>query len=141
MLADWALSDRAQPAARERAREADTLLRSCLATRVAETNTSRLKLADTKVAWAGAVLSLAVCDPAAERGSTPGPVQGGEGLLTSAMELLQLETSISPSYVRDSLQRLILLYEAWKSSRPKADTKRKPPAGRNGWMRSSRLRR
>jgi tetratricopeptide (TPR) repeat protein len=117
LLADWALLERAAPVSRERAREAEKLLRDCLAARVGATNVSRTKLGDTRSRLGGAVLSMAVCDPALN----PDRFKEAETLLLTGHELMQADSPISPRYVRDSLQRLIRLYDAWKSVAPDAD--------------------
>jgi hypothetical protein len=118
LLADWAWRERAEPAARERAREAEKLLRDCLAARVGATNVSRTKLGDTKSRLGGAVLSVAICDHDPALNSDR--FKEAETLLLTGYELMQADSSISPRYVRDSLQRLVRLYEAWKSAAPNA---------------------
>jgi tetratricopeptide (TPR) repeat protein len=114
LLADWAMRERAEPAARDRAREAEKLLRDCLAARIGATNISRTKLGDTRSRLGGAVLSVAVCDPAPNSDR----FKEAETLLLTGHELMQADSSISPRYLRDSLQRLIRLYDAWKSVAP-----------------------
>ena len=120
MLADWSIKEPGDPAARDRAREAEKLLRDCLATRVGATNVSHVKLADTKSRLGGAVLSVAVCDPGSDPEARAARFQEAETLLLEGHEVMQADPSISSRYVRDSLQRLVRLYEAWKSAAPNA---------------------
>jgi tetratricopeptide (TPR) repeat protein len=119
-LADWAWAERGAPAAWEHARQAEALLREVLASRVSATNVSQTKLGDTKSRLGGAVLSVAVCDPESSSAVFAARCTEAESFLLAGYELMQADTSVSSRSVRDSLQRLVRLYEAWKSVAPNA---------------------
>jgi tetratricopeptide (TPR) repeat protein len=129
-LADWAWAERQTPPALEQARQAELLLRECLAARLNATNVTRAKLGDTKSRLGGALLSVAICTP------QPGPellasrLTESESLLLAGHELIQSDPTAVPRSVRESLQRLIRLYEAWESTTPNAGSSAKAIAWR-----------
>jgi hypothetical protein len=129
-LADWAWAERQTPLALEQARQAELLLRECLAARMNATNVTRAKLGDTKSRLGGALLSVAICTPQSSPELLAARLTESESLLLAGHELMQSDPTAVPRLVRECLQRLIRLYEAWESTTPNAGSRAKAIAWR-----------
>jgi tetratricopeptide (TPR) repeat protein len=120
LLADWAWTEGAPgPASRDlnpeivnRAREAERLLRACLAIQGANPKTSARRLGDTQSRLGGAILAVAVTDPALSDEQRGSRLVEAESLLLTGHELLQQSKSAEREHRRDALERLVRLYEA-----------------------------
>ena len=132
LLADWAWSERdSTPAAGatrltselqrstldldcsvERAREAEKLLRECLAIRLRGTNSTHWRTAEGKSRLGGALVSVAVADPALNAEARGAKLAEAESLLLEGNEALQ-PSSADNKYKRDAVERLVRLYDAW----------------------------
>jgi tetratricopeptide (TPR) repeat protein len=128
LLADWAWAEREvkseirSPKSQvvERAREAERLLRECLAFRSVNSGVSRGRLGDTTSRLGGAVLTLAFVEPALATEARTARLAEAETLLLAGEDLMQRSKSIENEYRRDGRQRLVSLYEAWEEIAPNA---------------------
>jgi Tfp pilus assembly protein PilF len=136
LLADWAWDDRHQHAQvssrpahngsgatpsetrapHERAEEAERLLRDCLAARMRGPKATDAKTEDIRSRLGGAVLAVAVTDPALTSKSRQAKFSEAESLLLPANEALQQSAKAESKYKRDSLLRLVHLYEGWSKA-------------------------
>ncbi|HWN96115.1 MAG TPA: tetratricopeptide repeat protein [Methylomirabilota bacterium] len=105
----------------DRAREAEHLLRECLAFREGQTNSSRGRLGDTRSRLGGAVLAVAVTDGSLTPQGHLAKVADAESLLVRGQELMEQSTSVARKYKRDGMERLVRLYEAWNKPDQAAD--------------------
>jgi hypothetical protein len=123
----------------DRAREAERLLRECLAFQLAPkktnatvvvrasysgkfehrvsatriTDTEPWRLGDTRSRLGGAVLSVAFTDPVLGADARESRLIEAETLLIEGNEALQQSSSADRKYKRDALERLVRLYDAW----------------------------
>jgi serine/threonine protein kinase/tetratricopeptide (TPR) repeat protein len=93
-----------------RAREATHLLRECLDIRSKHSNNSRGLIGDTKSRLGGAILALAIIDPAHSSTAPTDFLKEAEALLLSGDQLLQASSSAEGKHKRDALQRLVRFY-------------------------------
>src|SRR5262249_2126406 len=120
VLADWAWAERdskseiRNPKSEigERAREAEKLLRECLAIRLRGTNSTHWRTAEAKSRLGAALLSVAVTDTALNAQARVTKLAEAESLLLEGNESLQ-QSSAESKYKRDAVVRLVRLYEAW----------------------------
>jgi hypothetical protein len=116
-LTDWAWAERPErgrspSTAGTKAREAEKLLRECLALRLRGANSSNWRTAEAKSRLGGALVSVAVADPALNAEVRVGKLAEAESLLLEGNERLQ-PSSAENKYKRDAVERLVRLYEAW----------------------------
>ena len=122
VLADWAWAEHdskseiRNPISQivERAREAERLLRECLAWHLKGTNQTHWRVGDVRSRLGGALVSVAVTDAAFDATGREAKLVEAEGLLLEGNQRLQERKSIDErKYKRDALERLARLYEAW----------------------------
>ena len=119
LLADWAWSERGlkskiqNPKIAGRAREAERLLRDCLASRMRGTNATIWRTGDVRSRLGGALVSVAVTDAALSSEASLAKLTEAEALLLEGNEALQRSKSADSKYKHDALERLDRLYEAW----------------------------
>jgi tetratricopeptide (TPR) repeat protein/tRNA A-37 threonylcarbamoyl transferase component Bud32 len=101
-----------------RAREAEALLRDCLGIRLRGTNATHWRTDDVKSRLGGALLSLAVTDPALGAEARQSKFAEAETLLLQSNGRLQQSKSAEPRLKREALERLVRLYEAWDAIAP-----------------------
>jgi tetratricopeptide (TPR) repeat protein len=138
LLADWAWAERSRSAGfsplrpgdgsavkrtevrapHEMAREAERLLRDCLAIRLRGTNSTHWRVDDVRCRLGGALLSMAVTDAALTAEARQTKLNEAESLLLEGNEALQRSKSADRKYKRDALERLVHLYEAWDELAP-----------------------
>ena len=119
-LSDWAWSERgvgieeaSQSSAKaERAREAVRLLRECLAIRERGSRAGHWRTPDVQSRLGGALVVVAATDPESSGEARRLTLTEAESLLLKGHEAMEQNT-VAPKYLRDSLIRLVRLYEAW----------------------------
>ena len=144
-LADWAWADRQQsavtvPAAadggselqpikvrapRDRAQEAERLLRDCLAARLRGSKATHWRTDETRNRLGGALLAVAVTDPALTSESRAARFIEAEAILLESYEALQQSKEPDRKYKGDALTRLVRLYEAWEKPEKAAEWQQK----------------
>jgi serine/threonine protein kinase len=97
----------------ERAREAERLLRECLAVRQRGTNARPWRVEDVKSRLGGALVSVAAIDPALDATSREAKLAEAERFLLEGHQRLQESQSTAKKYKRDALERLVRVYDAW----------------------------
>jgi serine/threonine protein kinase/tetratricopeptide (TPR) repeat protein len=97
----------------ERAREAERLLRNCLTVRLRGTKATPSRIGDTRSRLGAALLAVAVTDPALGGKARRAKFIEAESLLLDGNVALQQDPKTLTKYKRDSLDRLVRLYEAW----------------------------
>jgi len=102
----------------ERAREAESLLRDCLATRLRGTNANHWRTGDVKSRLGGALLAVAVTESSSTTDTRLSRLTEAESLLLEGHERLQQSKSASRIYKRDALERRVRLYEVWDAAAP-----------------------
>ncbi len=120
LLTDWAWTERdsASQGGIEkseiagRAREAEHLLRKCLAMRVAN-DPKHWRVGDVKSRLGGALASVAMTDPSFDTTAREAKLVEAEAFLNDGNQRLQESPSADEKYQRDALERLTRLYEAW----------------------------
>jgi hypothetical protein len=123
LLADWAWAERnvkpetdyPKSAMALRAREAERLLRECLAMHLKGANHTHWRVEDVRSRLGGALVSVAVADPALDAAARNAKLTEAETLLLEGSKRLR-STSAERKYSRDALERLTRLYEAWGKS-------------------------
>jgi serine/threonine protein kinase/tetratricopeptide (TPR) repeat protein len=122
-LADWAWSDRGllseirnlKPEILSRAREAESLLRDCLVKRRQGPNADHWRSAgEAPSRLGGALVALAVTDPDLTIEARHAKLAEAESLMLEGNVVLQQGEKVASRYKRDSLTRLVHLYEAWE---------------------------
>ena len=129
LLADWAWAERpsageigrTQPQVNQRAGKAELLLRKGLTICEAQPTTNPGVAGDVRSRLGGALLALAVTDPALEAAARHAEFLEAENLLRSSFEVLQRFPATPPKYQRDALERLRRLYLSWNEFAPAAD--------------------
>jgi tetratricopeptide (TPR) repeat protein len=121
LLSEWSWADRRtaadqRRAAAERAREAVSLFRECVAVR-SRSQPPGSRLPDVKSRLGGALLALAVTDPAQDAETRAGQLAEAERFLLEGAETL-LNGGATPSRQRGAIERLVRLYEAWDEFAP-----------------------
>ena len=116
---DQSLLTSAATASVERAREAERLLRDCLALRQRGTNATHWRTGDVRSRLGGALLVVAVTDPALTLAARLSKLTEAGPLLLEGNEALQQMTKIDDrKYQRDALTRLVRFHEAWDELAP-----------------------
>ena len=115
---DQSLLMSAATASVERAREAERLLRDCLAIRQRGTNATHWRTSDVGSRLGGALLAVAVTDPAFNIGARLSKLTEAEPLLVEGNEALQQSQSAERKYQHDALERLVRFHEAWDELAP-----------------------
>jgi hypothetical protein len=116
LLADWAWSESAAPdrtKALERAREAETLLRDCVAVRTRTLKPDSSRLADTRSHLGGALAAIIVLDPALTGEARQTNLNEAEQLLLQSQEVLEMGKAAASPLQRAALVNLVKLYTAW----------------------------
>ena len=121
LLADWAWSERGsdikhlKPEIIKRAREAESLLRECQAAlhRGGVANLEPYAGDEFRSRLGGALLSIAVTDPSRTITARNAKLAETEPLLLESNEALQRSKQAPREFKRDSLIRIVHLYEAW----------------------------
>ncbi len=127
-LADWAWAERDstnKAKAYDHTVEAERLLRDCFAVRQRGTNANSWRTVDSKSRLGFAVVVLAVTDAKIAGEARMARFAEAEPLLLESAAALQAETRVSSAYKRDSLQRLVRLYQAWRKPDKLAEWKQK----------------
>ena len=128
LLHDWALSERGaadKTAAVERAREAERLLRDCVATRANTLRPGSSRLADTRIRLGDTLVVIAVIDSTMTVEARLVNFTEAESLLLKGHDALRQNETVEPKYKRDALERLVRLYEAWNKPEQLAEWKKK----------------
>ncbi|HEY2952152.1 MAG TPA: serine/threonine-protein kinase [Verrucomicrobiae bacterium] len=133
LLADWAWAEHVSKSeipnpkseTAGRAREAERLLRDCLASRLRGTNATGWRMGDARSRLGGALLAVAVTDAALSAEARQTKLSEAESLLVEGNESLQQSRGADSKYKRDALIRLIHLYEAWDKPDKLTDWKQK----------------
>ncbi len=121
LLTDWAWSERGapfktqnlKPEIPERAREAERLLRDCLAIRRRSSEATHWRTTgEVPSRLGGALVSVAVTDPALTEEGRAARFNEAETLLLESNKVLQESEGVDKKYKRDSLTRIVHLYEA-----------------------------
>ena len=124
LLAEWAWTERSSKSELPnseiagRAREAENLLRDCLAIRERGKNLTSWRLADVKSRLGEALVSVAVTDPALDPAGRLAKIAEAEPLLLESNDRLHQSKSVASKYKRDAISRLVRLYEAWETVMP-----------------------
>jgi hypothetical protein len=116
LLTRWSWAEREsadKSQAAERANEAETLLREGLAVRTRTLKEADRRIADTQSRLGAAIVTVAVTDPALTPDARKTKLTEAELLLLQSLESLQQNKKAGASYQRDTLTRLVRLYEAW----------------------------
>ena len=133
-LTDWAWSDKGslseiqnlKPEIVQRAREAESLLRDCLVKRRQGPNASHWRTTGEAPSRLGAaLLTVAVTDPALTSKARLAKLADAEALLLEGNEALQQHGRVETKYKRDSLTRVVRLYQAWDKHDKAAEWQKK----------------
>jgi len=125
-LTDWAWAERRQastatvgrPAPAENAREAERVLRDCLTVRTRTLGTNSTRVADTRSLLGGALVAVGVTDSSLDTKSRLTRFEEAESLLLESLPVLQASRNAGPAPRRETLDRLVRLYEAWDGLAP-----------------------
>jgi serine/threonine protein kinase/tetratricopeptide (TPR) repeat protein len=128
LLSDWAWAERpanaeiGNPKSEivERAREAEVLLRDCLANRLRSPAANHWRVGDLKSRLGGALLAVAVTDSTLSARDRESKFAEAETLMLEGNERLQQGKSADHNYQHDALERLVRLYQAWDAAAPNA---------------------
>jgi eukaryotic-like serine/threonine-protein kinase len=120
LLADRAWSERGSSAdasnlkleIADRAREAERLLRDCLAIQLRGLSATHWRTGEYRSRLGGALLSVAFTDPALTEEARLAKLSEAETELLQGNEALQQGEKVDSKYKRDSIIRLVRLYEA-----------------------------
>ena len=121
--ADQSLVTSAATASYERAREAERLLREVLPLRLRDSPNST-RIGDLNSRLGGALVSIAVTDPALDVEGRQAKLSEAESLLLEGHERLQ-KAPAEEKYKRDALQRIVRLYEAWNKPDKRSEWEQK----------------
>ncbi len=124
----WAERSNSAPVAvtpLERAQEAERLLRECLAIRQRGTNANSWRVADVNSRLGFALATISVTDATLAPEVRLTKLAEAEPLLLESAAALQAARGVSTDYIRDSLSRLIRLYEAWSKPAQAAEWRQK----------------
>jgi hypothetical protein len=127
MLTDWARAERSTnvSAALEHAREGEKLLRDALAMRLENKNLQAWTIAHTQSRLGDALVVLAFTDPALTSGTRESMVTNAEALLQQGYAGMEQDNRPEPRHKRDTIERLVRLYEAWEKPEKLAEWKQK----------------
>ncbi|MES2466424.1 MAG: serine/threonine-protein kinase [Verrucomicrobiota bacterium] len=124
-LSDWAWSERGEkgrllsPHA-ERAREAVSLLRECLVIRQRGSGVVHWRTSDVQSRLGGALVVLVATDPALSDEARQTTLIEAESLLLEGHNAMAQNPTVGTKYQRDSLVRMVRLYEIWDKPRQAA---------------------
>jgi serine/threonine protein kinase/tetratricopeptide (TPR) repeat protein len=121
VLSEWSWSEReaaARTNATARAAEAEQLLRDSLNARINALSPTDVRLAETQSRLGGALLAVGASNPSSNVQTQAARFAEAEALLLEGREGLRQSARISPQYKRDSVERLVRLYETWEASVP-----------------------
>jgi len=76
---------------------------------------------DVRSRLGGALVAVAVSDPALDAAARQELFVEAEKLLLSGQQLMQQSSATPPKYLRDALERLRRLYSSWNEFAPDAD--------------------
>ena len=121
LLADWAWTERGRLTELQntkseitgRAREAERLLRHCLEAWLRGGGLTLWTGDEYRSRLGGALLAVAVTDPALPGDERTAQFIEAEALLLEGNQTLQQNKAVESKFKRDSLTRLVRLYEAW----------------------------
>ncbi len=133
LLADWAWAERdakseAQSPKSEiakRAREAEHLLRECLAVRSRDTNSPFWHVDHGESRLGGALVSAAAADHELNATAREAKLAEAETLLVEGHQRSQGSKSTYKEFQRSTLERLVRLYEAWGKPDQRSDWQQK----------------
>jgi hypothetical protein len=133
LLADWAWAEREGKSQISnpkfqiagRAREAEGLLRECLAVRLRDTNTTPWRVSDMKSRLGGALVSVAVTDRDLNAAARETKLAEAETLLVEGSQRLLESQTADKKIKRHALERLMRLYEAWGKLEKRAEWQEK----------------
>jgi tetratricopeptide (TPR) repeat protein len=133
LLADWAWAERGpiaevqnlKPEVTARAKEAERLLRDCLAERLQGPIADYWRTDEFRSRLGAALISVAVTDPSLTSEVRLAKLTEAERLLVSSNEALQQSDTADKRYKRDVLVRLVRLYEAWEKPEKAAEWQKK----------------
>ncbi|HXJ58398.1 MAG TPA: tetratricopeptide repeat protein, partial [Verrucomicrobiae bacterium] len=131
LLHDWAWSERGvtdKTKAAERAREAERLLRGCVAIRSKTLRPASSRRAETRSRLGDALVAMAVLDSTLTAEARLALLTEAESLLLEGQEALWRNTTADPQYKRDALERLVRLYEALDKPEQLAEWRQKVAA-------------
>lgn len=128
LLQDWAWSERGaaeKSKAVQRVREAESLLRDCLDTRVVTLGPGSPRVAETRSRLGDALAAIAVHDGMLSADVRLVQLTCAESLLLEGHETLRQNESVAQNTKRDALKRLVRLYEAWDKPEQLAEWRKK----------------
>lgn len=133
LLADWAWAERGsladvgnlKPEIPARAREAERILRECLAIRLRGPSANHWRTGGVRSRLGGALLAVALTDPALNTENRLAKFTEAEPLLLEGNEALQQSKDVGSIYQRDALIRLVRFYEAWEKPDKAAEWQRR----------------
>jgi hypothetical protein len=124
LFADWAWAERDSKAeTAERAREAEALLRECLAAHLNRTNQAPRIIADMRSRLGGALVSVAVTDLELDAAARESKLSEAESLLLAGSQHLRENASAEKKPARDIVEHVVRLYEAWDKPDKRAEWK------------------
>jgi tetratricopeptide (TPR) repeat protein len=129
LLSDWAWAEHSSNSSTSQqsgaksgptdwAREAECLLRDCLAIRLSGTNANDWRTDDVRSRLGGALVSVAVTDAALTPDLVKAKLKEAEALLLEANSRLEPSASAARWSRGDTLERLVRLYQAWGAAAP-----------------------
>ena len=116
LLTDWAWSESAatdRSKATERAREAETLLRECVAVRTRTLKPESSRLADTRSRLGGSLVAITVLDSTLTGEARKANLDEAERLLLQGQEVLEKGKAAGSPLHHAALSNLVKLYTAW----------------------------
>lgn len=113
MLATWAWAEPTNRVSRTRAHESERLMLEALEIRLQRTNATPWKTSEWKSRLGSAVLSIAVTDPDLTSEARDRKMMEAEDLLLKGNQEVQASPAADRQYKRDTLERLVHLYESW----------------------------
>jgi eukaryotic-like serine/threonine-protein kinase len=121
-LSDWAWTDYTDgsksASSHEHAVEAERLLRDCMAIRSKAINSTPWRVADLKRCLGAAIVAVAISDPALSSDARLRKFSDAEPMMLEADHALQQSSKPDATVKRDSIERLMRLYEAWDREAP-----------------------
>jgi hypothetical protein len=121
-LGDWAWTDYTDgsksASSHEHAVEAERLLRDCMTIRSKATNSTPWRVAELKSCLGAAMVGAAISDPALSSDARLRKFSDAEPMLLEADHALQQSSKPDATVKRDSIERLMRLYEAWDREAP-----------------------
>jgi hypothetical protein len=116
LLTDWAWTERGSNQKSEiarRAQEAEHLLRDDLTMRLRGTAIAHLRTGEIRSRLGAALVAVAVTESTLAGEARVAKLTEAEALLLEGNEALEKGEKVESKYKRDSLTRLVRLYEAW----------------------------